>query len=42
MIVSGARIKEYFYKNKNYRTFLLKGFLSLDDTLEISIGGSKG
>lgn len=41
-MISGEMIIEHFYKNKNYRTFLLKVFLSPDDTLEISIGGPKG
>ena len=41
-MISGVMIIEHFYKNKNYRTFLLKGFFVLDDTLRISIGGPKG
>lgn len=42
MMISREMIIEHFYKNKNHSTFLLKVFLSLDDTLVISIGGSKG
>ena len=33
---------EHFYKNKNYRTFLLKGFFTLDATLKISIYEQNG
>ena len=41
-MISSVIIIKHFYKNKKYRTFLLKGFVSVDDRLKISIGGSKG
>ena len=41
-MISSAMIIEDFNKNKNYGTFLLKVFFNLDDTLGVSIGGSKG